>query len=836
MDKAVAIYNKVDRAYDTISYNFSAEANLLSNDLNVFATRIFQDRAALNEAITTLADAIEGAQAVIDAINELESKKADWGTALESSPEGDEFTTSTQAEYDNISELFKVEEVQALKDRLSQIKSVIDEVYPHIDNYKYGSKKLYDIRDLNNMRSAVNVKTSASYPGKTISEPPIIKTDLDRFHVDIFNSNYFVGAFNGRNRENINFRDDPPEFFKYLHANFANSTEDEGKKDELINNTNDMAADAADDVADATSGNSSVSFVFDKVALNLPSGDAGALVPESANANIGSNDSDSLEDDAGKEALSNNSNFITELFSGFGDIISDFGISMRDNLYVTEYGLKMFSHDTFENEIRYNMAEAAQKTDLGQMMSLNAAELTEEQKEKAITMTTVPISAENNAAYGAEVEYIIFGKQNAKDNVTIAYTSIFGIRFVLNSIYAFTDSEIRTTTLTIATPISAATLGVIPVPLIQAVLQIAIALAETTYDLLCLSEGMPVPIYKNKKSWVMSPSGLTDKMAGVAAGLAKNVVDESAVYLQEVLDKTDQELTELGEEGLRKLDESLERAFTSILDNAVGGVVIQATEACRQAVEKANAAGQDAMSKVDEVKASLDASLSNYIAEEPNPELKDAKEKAKNIILNGGTDYVKSIIETMQNKANASLEEVQAKLQRLTNSISVSISTTITNNINSMFNKYKEEAINSIKDSISSGQTALKKSIDEAFGKFGGSGGGTGAPGAGSAASSIFSFKYSDYLKLFLFIGCFANGDGVVKRMADVVQVNVAQKLEHPVGDGFLMSEAYTYARISADIEVKPLLITIPLIAETIKNDQTDTSWYKFKYSGIRSY
>jgi hypothetical protein len=50
------------------------------------------------------------------------------------------------------------------------------------------------------------------------------------------------------------------------------------------------------------------------------------------------------------------------------------------------------------------------------------------------------------------------------------------------------------------------------------------------------------------------------------------------------------------------------------------------------------------------------------------------------------------------------------------------------------------------------------------------------------------------------------------------------------------MSKAYTYARISAEIEVKPLLITIPLIAETIKNDQTDTRWYKFQYSGIRGY
>ncbi len=844
MKKAVGITINVNRAYDSFREDLVGKANTLNNNLNTFGTDLENRSTAIGRAISALQDAMSDADRLINEINELEAKRANWGDSLSRCPAGDEFTTNTKAEYDNVSELFNKEEITELKNRLEQIKNVLEDVHPHIDDYKYGSKQLYNIKSLNNMKQAVSVKTSDAYPEKTIGEPPIVKTDLDGFQEDIFEANYTAGAFNGRGRDNINFRDAPPKFFEYLDANFSKAEEDESKKEDFNDATNSVASNASADVQNAVEGNSSTSFEFKKEALNLPSGDAGTLKP--GNTNIGQNDdSDSLKNDGSKKALEDNGSFITEMFSGFSDLIRDFGINMRDNLYVTEYGLKMFSYDTFENEIRYNMASLDAKDSLSKMMGLNANPLTEEQKAKATTMTTEPINAEKNAAYGAEVEYIIFGLENANDNVTAAYASIFGIRFVLNSIFAFTDSEIRTTSLSIATPISAATLGVIPVPLIQAVIQIAIALAETAYDLLRLREGMPIPIYKNKESWVMKPSSIVNEIADAAVNEAVNLakkathsaIDRTANYVQGLLDKTDEELTNLATDEINNLGASLESAFTAILDDAIGGVVIQASEACRQAVEIANAAGEDAISKVDEVKARLEASLNQYVAAETTPELKEAKQIAKDYILNE-SNYVNDLIREMQNKANNSLEQVQLNLKTLTTDISDNISFKITSDLENLFNKYKTQAVESVKESVTKGQTALKESIDNAFGKFGNSSsGGLAGIDAGNPASSIFSFKYSDYLKLFLFIGTNVNnGDGVIRRMADVIQVNTAQKLGHPVGESFLMSKAYTYARISAEIEVKPLLITIPLIAETIKNDQTDTRWYKFEYSGIRGY
>lgn len=104
----------------------------------------------------------------------------------------------------------------------------------------------------------------------------------------------------------------------------------------------------------------------------------------------------------------------------------------------------------------------------------------------------------NNYAYGKEVEYIIYGGSNSS-NLTKAYGSIYGIRFGFNVIYAFMDSSIRDTAFAIATPISAATLGVIPAPLIQAAIIIGIACCESALDLQDLKNGESVPLFKNKK-------------------------------------------------------------------------------------------------------------------------------------------------------------------------------------------------------------------------------------------------------------------------------------------------------------------------------------------------
>lgn len=373
---------------------------------------------------------------------------------------------------------------------------------------------------------------------------------------------------------------------------------------------------------------------------------------------------------------------------------------------------------------------------------------------------------------------------------------------------------------------------------------LGLALAETSHDVLQLKNGMPVPIYKNKDTWRMSASSIVsdftssaanfaiDKAVSVAKDAANTLIDESANYLQEILDKTDQELTELTEEQIGTLEESLNRALSAIVDDAVGGVVIMVTEECSKAVERANAMGEDAINMIHEVEAALRENFNAYLAAEKSAKLKQIKQIAVNYILESGTGYIEQFLEKMQNRAKEEIEMVALDLQQLC----ASMTGQITGRVSTLLADYQKAAKDEIVNALENGQTMLKERIDNVFDEFAGSvGSDISGLNAGNPATSIYSFKYSDYLKLFVLIGLYTNSDTVMRRVADVIQVNIDQKSDH-TAENFKMSEAYTYARISVDVEVKPILITIPLIADTIKDEETDTRWYKFNYSEIAGY
>ena len=77
----------------------------------------------------------------------------------------------------------------------------------------------------------------------------------------------------------------------------------------------------------------------------------------------------------------------------------------------------------------------------------------------------------------------MYGSKNAAKNVTYAKASIYAIRFAFNCIYAFTNSEIRNTTMSVGLAVQAATLGFVPYKLVQVILQLALAAAESAIDL-----------------------------------------------------------------------------------------------------------------------------------------------------------------------------------------------------------------------------------------------------------------------------------------------------------------------------------------------------------------
>ena len=116
----------------------------------------------------------------------------------------------------------------------------------------------------------------------------------------------------------------------------------------------------------------------------------------------------------------------------------------------------------------------------------------------------IPINARVNYYYQSEWEYLLVGKEDAKDNLNTIKNLIRGIRLVLNFIALWNINEINTVVNIIRA---------IPLPfglsfaLAEAV-RFGLFFAETEKDISRLRNGCKVALFKDNSTWVCKPSTL----------------------------------------------------------------------------------------------------------------------------------------------------------------------------------------------------------------------------------------------------------------------------------------------------------------------------------------
>lgn len=121
---------------------------------------------------------------------------------------------------------------------------------------------------------------------------------------------------------------------------------------------------------------------------------------------------------------------------------------------------------------------------------------------KKTLLNGVPLATVKSPTRGAEIEYLLFGKGNAYDNITLARDQIKRIRFVFNLAYTYSSAELRTLIFSsslMAGPFAKA---------LALFLHVIVALAETQMDDYLLMQGKSVPLVKTKISFKMQPSQL----------------------------------------------------------------------------------------------------------------------------------------------------------------------------------------------------------------------------------------------------------------------------------------------------------------------------------------
>lgn len=281
--------------------------------------------------------------------------------------------------------------------------------------------------------------------------------------------------------------DERDDFIKKLKDTYCNTDDaDRGKanaaaeqwKEKLTEKKNDLVRlFTCDDIPDEN--------VSDMAGGDLPSVWLG-FTPASGYEEDSVKTQGSLDDksarkqaaESGSDNLNQDNATLAEM-SSLGAKLGEVGEAVIEPLYFTEYVMGMFSHYTVNRERDGN--------EIASPESLSRMKLAED------------------ALYRAEVEYILWGAPDTRDNVKKTKAIVFAANFVFNMSFAFTNQTLGRQARNVAAFFPVGTIGRIA---IKCALQAIVAMIETTDNMVDLMNGKPVHLIKNGshwKTWIGSP-------------------------------------------------------------------------------------------------------------------------------------------------------------------------------------------------------------------------------------------------------------------------------------------------------------------------------------------
>lgn len=543
---------------------------------------------------------------------------------------------------------------------------------------------------------------------------------------------------------------------------------------------------------------------------NLPADVTGAS--GSGSGSFQNPDTDEDDEDELNKNISSSAKSSTKSSSNFLEQVGELLKDGRDKLYLSEYATQMFSYYTVDVE---KDSDGKTKT--------------------RTTLSGREFSADSNAMYKAEVEYILWGNESGQKDVQYTLSTIFGIRFLLNTLYAFTgDPEITEFTFTLATAIAGWTgFGV---PLVQSVITIGLALAETAFDLEELKSGESVPIYKNQKTWVIKPSGITKEVVQTA-------VDQAAgAAKQYVFEKLDQ-LTENTKDAFAKeLDQFSEDTVGSIVGTASATVLDPLRNL---SLSLANAVVQDESYVKGRIESVLDGLAAN-IRQEGNlddgsmPIMKQAKLKAVEYMKGRSGDFASFImqyqnqsVQTLTEQVNKKLDSYEKGLESTLKSFAEPLVSSAKAGVNDALNSANGE----IQKRTSEAMDKMMMQIDNSIASSGLPDGGTTftANGEGGKASLMLSMNYREYLWLFIAVKSIQSEEDMLKRIGNLIQANLASTNDKPSPD-FKITSACTFLELEADAELSTAFFAIPIPMTSGGSVKMGSGSYRIGYRGLLGY
>lgn len=548
-----------------------------------------------------------------------------------------------------------------------------------------------------------------------------------------------------------------------------------------------------------------------------------------------------------------------------------------ENAYILSYIFENFSYNTMVQDAVISNVKLNKNTVPAQITEakghLNNTTTLGKYLDQCTTLSNIVKNGKNNYLYGAEVEYILYGSTDPAKNVTYAKASIYGVRFIFNSIYAFTNSEIRNTTMSVGLAVQAATLGIVPYKVVQIVLQLALAAAESAVDLNMMNNGMKVAVVKTQDTWSLSISSAmksaSEVIATTAADAAGEVVNNLSNGLQSLVDAGADELTGAIEDAGNELQVATEKVITDFVDQAFSTVTKQIEEGLNslQFVETANNMIENANTAKAKVQEQSDQMFTN---------VKNGLHKTLSDLC-GGNEMLLSLLSDVENAANGLVDSVQQQVNSVISSvpegksitsyvtekmtsIKQSMVTSATAYVSTLMEKVESvatDAVKNVKDKLNvcineqgeEVRTKVMDTVNEYIGTHIDVGTDSVVGGGGSAKPSVASmikFGYKDYMMLFTYLSICVNDDAVLLRTADMIQLNIQNagegaSFKHNQAGSFKMANAFTYVNLTASAELDMFFLDLSIF-QNILNDGEEMSEEETKgvstitYNGILGY
>lgn len=448
-----------------------------------------------------------------DSLYELAQKYAtdlnDWqASANYESTEGSYCAASKgRADEKKTQQMISKAQIKQFQDRINEIDSFLSGVRKNItEETKYGKTEIYGIIRLLELTTAAR-EIVGSDPDPI--EGKITGKELDDLAGDTFSFTKGTTSLVPAENNHPDLEKSKTDLYQYMQDHFkdAKTTKDDAKGKEKYNQYKEKSKDNENMNTDKTGETDAISEITGLTAADYPSGFE--------------NKADSVG------LLDAILNLVTDLSKDATGTLKN----ARDTLYVTEYCMNMFSYASYENEMKYDymkthdiqlnsLAGLSTKISSGDLINtlvnqstvkdtINQLAQNEDTTVTANkTLTNKPINDTNNYAYEREIEYILFGKENA-ENIKSIKQQLFKVRYTMNLIPGYmlfwNDNIIKG----IAAGVSSATSGIIPEPLVRVVMILALVGIESNNDVKLLLEGVPVKLLKTgnnatEAEWVYS--------------------------------------------------------------------------------------------------------------------------------------------------------------------------------------------------------------------------------------------------------------------------------------------------------------------------------------------